>query len=51
MAQDASRSAVLSGVGQAVMMPFWAVRDLLARAGVKPNHWRRLVGVSPFDEA
>ncbi len=33
------------------MPAFWAARDLLARAGVKPNHWRQLVGVSPFDAA
>ncbi len=31
------------------MPVFWAARDALARAGLKPNHWRRLVEVSPFD--
>ena len=38
-------------VGGRRMPLFWAARDLLARAGVKPNHWRELVGVSPFDGA
>ena len=39
----------IDALGQRRMPVFWAFGDLMQRAGVKPSHWRRLDGVSPFD--